>query len=72
MTMPVARDSKPMIYSVEMPNYLNCSFNFYYSLYGMVIMYIYQFPINYGYLIKKRALFYKGEKKVTHRKEKTN
>ena len=55
MSMPVVRDSDPMMYSVSLPNTLNFSFNFYYALFLLCIGYVIQFPINYGYLVSKRA-----------------
>ena len=69
MSMPVVRDSDPMLYSVSLPNVLNMSFNFYYSLYLLVLGYIIQFPINYGYLLSKRAQFYSAKKVVDAKKK---
>ena len=62
MTIPVVRDSDPMMYSITMPNHLNFAFSFYYWLCAMPFMYAAQFPVNYGYLVGKRAAFYKAER----------
>ena len=60
MTIPVVRDSNPMLFSVAMPNFLNISFNFLYFLYLLPFAYAMQFPVNYSYLVGKRAQFYQA------------
>ena len=57
-TIPVLKAQDHMSYSMSMPNNYNFAFNMAYFLTAMPIMYIAQFPINFGHLLKKRREFY--------------
>ena len=59
--VPVLQSMDPMPYSWTMPNMLNFAFNFSYLLIALPFIALYQFPINYKYLLVKRAQFYAGK-----------
>ena len=57
-TINVLKESSPMPYSFSMPNKFNFSFNMATFLSIMPIIYVLQFPINFGHLLRKRREFY--------------
>ena len=57
-TVPVLKAMDPMPYSMTMPNKYNFSWNMAYGLTVMPFIYMLQFPINFGHLLRKRREFY--------------
>ena len=60
-TIPVIKETVPMLFSCSMPNKMNFAFNFSYFLTILPFLYMAQFPINYLHLIRKRRQFYAAE-----------
>ena len=58
LTIGVLKAAEPMPYSVSMPNKGNFAFNMAYFFTVLPFMYMAQFPINFGHLLRKRREFY--------------
>ena len=52
------------LHSMKMPNLFNMSFNFYYVLVGIMMLYVPMFPVMYSHMFAQRKKFFakKAEK----------